>query len=138
MLLLILVYESKLSGNSFMKQHLLRYINLKRASKHGSAFILLETDKQAVFVAFRVCCLYVKLTSSVLFQALTSLVSKQYDLTTYELIKNFPRKNISSMHGEFLLEEVGIFPKDTIFIQEKLWWKLMEWLKSLIKLNLQL
>ncbi|CAK8689474.1 UBX domain-containing protein 7-like isoform X2 [Clavelina lepadiformis] len=45
---------------------------------------------------------------------------KNYDLSCYELLTNFPRRLISSMPSGMTLEYAGLCPQETVFIQEKM------------------
>jgi len=45
--------------------------------------------------------------------------SKGFSCERYELITNFPRKKLSYMDTEMSLKTAGLFPQETIFVQER-------------------
>jgi hypothetical protein len=42
-----------------------------------------------------------------------------YSLMEYDLVTNFPRRNVHEFDSESSLEAVGLFPRETVFIQHK-------------------
>lgn len=40
-------------------------------------------------------------------------------MNEYDLITNFPKKNLSSCDGQETLENVGIHSRDTLYVQTK-------------------
>lgn len=46
-------------------------------------------------------------------------VSSGYPAESYELVTHFPRRRLCSLNKEQTLKEVGLFPRETIFIQLK-------------------
>ncbi|UYV62454.1 UBXN7 [Cordylochernes scorpioides] len=47
------------------------------------------------------------------------VVSRGFSADEYEVITNFPRKDLSSLEGSRTLQEVGLYPRETVFIQLK-------------------
>ncbi|XP_013789365.1 UBX domain-containing protein 7-like [Limulus polyphemus] len=53
-------------------------------------------------------------------QALVSYVAAQgFPRENYELVTNFPRRNLSDLKPSETLKDVGLFPRETVFIQLK-------------------
>ncbi|XP_033096455.1 UBX domain-containing protein 7-like [Anneissia japonica] len=51
---------------------------------------------------------------------LTTCVKKEgFSSERYELVTNFPRRQLSYMDGDTTLEEAGLVPHDTVFVQER-------------------
>ena len=58
--------------------------------------------------------------STSLLQAITEYISEgSIDLTSHELMTNFPRRNFSDMDLDMTLEDVGLHAQETIFIHKK-------------------
>ncbi|RWS25434.1 UBX domain-containing protein 7-like protein [Leptotrombidium deliense] len=45
--------------------------------------------------------------------------SKGYDMQEYDLITNFPKRNLKEMPSTETLSAVGLFPRETVFVQQK-------------------
>ncbi|CAB4032271.1 UBX domain-containing 7 [Paramuricea clavata] len=43
-----------------------------------------------------------------------------YSNERYELVTNFPRKKLSYMDSDLSLKDAGLFPRETVFVQERL------------------
>jgi hypothetical protein len=48
------------------------------------------------------------------------VVSEGFPLDRYEIVANFPRRVLSSGHDDETLKELGLFPRETIFVQLKM------------------
>ncbi|GAB1608688.1 UBX domain-containing protein 7-like isoform X2 [Argonauta hians] len=47
------------------------------------------------------------------------VAEKGYSSEKYELITNFPRRKLSSLNKTVSLKDAGLFPQDTVFVQER-------------------
>lgn len=57
---------------------------------------------------------------SFVLQALVKYVSsKGYSSEQYELVTNFPRREISQMDFNITLVDAGLFPQEAVFIQAR-------------------
>lgn len=55
-----------------------------------------------------------------LLQDLVKYVEAQgFSNERYELVTNFPRKKLSYLNSELSLKDAGLFPRETVFIQER-------------------
>lgn len=56
----------------------------------------------------------------VLFQALVKYVAEQgYPNERYELLTNFPRKKLSYMDFDITIQEAGLNPQESVFVQAR-------------------
>ena len=59
-------------------------------------------------------------TSQFFSQDLVLLVQKEgYPNERYELVTNFPRRKLSSLDFGTTLKAAGLFPQETVFVQER-------------------
>eukprot|EP00731_Ephydatia_muelleri_P018989 Em0011g1029a len=53
-------------------------------------------------------------------EALVNLVgSKGYLISEYKLLSGYPRRDVSGLNYKMTLEEVGLFPQETVFVEER-------------------
>lgn len=63
---------------------------------------------------------YMTLLYLSVFQALVKHVqSKGYPNERFELLTNFPRRKLSHLDYEITLQEAGLCPQETVFVQER-------------------
>ena len=54
------------------------------------------------------------------FQAIIGFVkSEGYALDQHEIVTNFPRRILTDLDTSQTLKELGLFPKETVFVQQK-------------------
>ncbi len=53
-------------------------------------------------------------------QAIIGFVKKEgFSSDQYEIVTNFPRKILTDLDPKQTLKELGLFPKETVFVQQK-------------------
>ena len=54
------------------------------------------------------------------FQAIVGYVASEgYSLDKHEIVTNFPRRILTDLDTTQTLKDLGLFPKETVFVQQK-------------------
>ena len=61
-------------------------------------------------------------------QALEEYVQEEgYSSEKYELLTNYPRRKLSELDMNLTLKDAGLYPQDTVFVQERWCWFAVIW-----------
>lgn len=63
---------------------------------------------------------YIRFITLIFFQAIIKyVIGEGYGLDSHEIVTNFPRRVLTDLEDSKSLKDLGLFPKETIFIQQK-------------------
>ena len=55
-----------------------------------------------------------------IFQAIVKfVVSEGFPIESHEIVTNFPRRILTDLDTSQTLKDLGLFPKETVFVQQK-------------------